>query len=536
MRRWRELALAAFLALAALPAWGQSNTPDSIPGCIYNFGPPTVANLQKVALQCDANGQLKIAGTINATSALNAASSLPTLSTGSNPFQGSLAGALYVQPAFGTASGGGTQVDSTHGLPVNCVTGCAAGTFNNNSDAVATSATNSTSAAWLYAFNGSTFDRLRDDASKNLNVNCQVGCAGGSFNNNADGVATSSTNGQAASWPYLWNGSTFDRWYGDKTNGAFVNIKNSVALTLNALPAGSNNIGAVDIFGNAGAVMDFAGQAATSPANSLQVGGVFYTAPTGLSNGQASPLQLDASARLINDMKAINGVALLAGAGATGTGAQRVTTAQDTTTIAGSAPGPAGTPSAQVVTVQGISSMTKLLVTPDSVALPANQSVNVAQVNGVTTSTGSGAVGTGSQRVAVGQDTATIAGAAPGTVASPSANVLATSDLTGSNYENKANFVSGSASVNNTTQTTIIAAPGSNKLYITDVQCFNSGATTSTITLNDGSSWEGVNPAGGGFVVHFGTPLIVGTTTALKFTPGSSSTSQICNAQGFNAA
>jgi hypothetical protein len=45
--------------------------------------------------------------------------------------------------------------------------------------------------------------------------------------------------------------------------------------------------------------------------------------------------------------------------------------------------GSAGTANAGVVTVQGITSMTKLLVTPDSVALPANQSVNEAQVGGV---------------------------------------------------------------------------------------------------------------------------------------------------------
>jgi hypothetical protein len=38
--------------------------------------------------------------------------------------------------------------------------------------------------------------------------------------------------------------------------------------------------------------------------------------------------------------------------------------------------------------------MTKLLVTPDSVALPANQSVNVAQFGGVSTSTGQVAVST----------------------------------------------------------------------------------------------------------------------------------------------
>lgn len=86
--------------------------------------------------------------------------------------------------------------------------------------------------------------------------------------------------------------------------------------------------------------------------------------------------------------------------------------------------GTAGSAAGGVLTVQGVASMTKLLVTPDSVALPANQSVNVAQVNGVTTSTGTGAVGTGSQRVAVGTDTATIAGSAPGTAGSASANVV----------------------------------------------------------------------------------------------------------------
>lgn len=49
---------------------------------------------------------------------------------------------------------------------------------------------------------------------------------------------------------------------------------------------------------------------------------------------------------------------------------------------------------------------------------------NTAQVNGVTTLTGTGAVGTGAQRIAVGTDTATIAGSAPGTAGTPSANVV----------------------------------------------------------------------------------------------------------------
>lgn len=66
--------------------------------------------------------------------------------------------------------------------------------------------------------------------------------------------------------------------------------------------------------------------------------------------------------------------------------------------------GTAGSASADVITIQGISSMTKLLVTPDSVALPANQSVNVSQINGVTTLMGNGVTGTGSQRVTIASD------------------------------------------------------------------------------------------------------------------------------------
>jgi hypothetical protein len=61
------------------------------------------------------------------------------------------------------------------------------------------------------------------------------------------------------------------------------------------------------------------------------------------------------------------------------------------------------------------------------VAIASNQSTlpsNTAQVNGVTTLTGTGAVGTGAQRIAVGTDTATIAGSAPGTAGSASSNVL----------------------------------------------------------------------------------------------------------------
>lgn len=51
----------------------------------------------------------------------------------------------------------------------------------------------------------------------------------------------------------------------------------------------------------------------------------------------------------------------------------------------------------------------KLLVTPDSVALPANQSVNVSQVGGNNTLTNNGVSGSGSQRINLASDNTAIA-------------------------------------------------------------------------------------------------------------------------------
>ena len=87
--------------------------------------------------------------------------------------------------------------------------------------------------------------------------------------------------------------------------------------------------------------------------------------------------------------------------------------------------GTAGTASTDVISIQGIASMTKLLVTPDSVALPANQSVNIAQMNGVTTTMGNGASGTGVQRVTLANDSTGIVALTAG-----SASIGKISDIT----------------------------------------------------------------------------------------------------------
>lgn len=64
--------------------------------------------------------------------------------------------------------------------------------------------------------------------------------------------------------------------------------------------------------------------------------------------------------------------------------------------------GTAGSANANVLSIQGIAAMTPILVTPS--ALPANQSVNVAQINGVTPLMGNGVTGTGSQRITIASD------------------------------------------------------------------------------------------------------------------------------------
>jgi hypothetical protein len=90
--------------------------------------------------------------------------------------------------------------------------------------------------------------------------------------------------------------------------------------------------------------------------------------------------------------------------------------------------GTAGAASADVLTIQGIASMTKLLVTPDSVALPANQSVNISQINGVTPLMGAGNTGTGSHRVTEATDSQLSAGV--GATGDAAASVGGTGSLT----------------------------------------------------------------------------------------------------------
>jgi hypothetical protein len=207
--------------------------------------------------------------------------------------------------------------------------------------------------------------------------------------------------------------------------------------------------------------------------------------------------------------------------------------------------GTAGSPAGNILTVQGVASMTKLLVTPDSVALPANQSVNLAQVNGTTTVNGGSAAGI----LAVGGPNATnvaITGnptnnGAQG-VSSENAAVTTgravqlVADLVGKlivlPYANPENFVSFAmtSAMTGTTSTITLAAPASGlRNYITQITVSNGSTTVSTdISIQDGSGGTAfyVIPApaaavattgGGGGTFVFPTPLRQPTTATAVY-------------------
>lgn len=197
----------------------------------------------------------------------------------------------------------------------------------------------------------------------------------------------------------------------DSTIGTVTTVTNPVtvaqptAASLNATVVGTGTFGMQDTNQN------LAQGSTTSGQVGPLIQGSVTTAKPSYTTAQTSPLSINTGGGLRTDLTHVNGTVIVTGTGAQTAGSPRVTVATDTATIAGSAVGTAGTASANVVTVQGIASGT---VVP----------TNTAQVNGVTTLAGTGAVGTGSQRVAVGTDTATIAGSAPGTAGSASTNVV----------------------------------------------------------------------------------------------------------------
>jgi len=108
-------------------------------------------------------------------------------------------------------------------------------------------------------------------------------------------------------------------------------------------------------------------------------------------------------------------------------------------------------------------------------------------------------------------------------------------------FANKENMLRGTASQTGTSATTLIAAQGSGvHIYVTGVQCKNTGSTTTIVTLDDNETTGGgtvlIVPAAGGDNEVYQTPLVVASNTALTFTPTASESTIYCNAQGYSGS
>jgi hypothetical protein len=97
-------------------------------------------------------------------------------------------------------------------------------------------------------------------------------------------------------------------------------------------------------------------------------------------------------------------------------------------------------------------------------------------------------------------------------------------------------WTNGSASSTDTSAHQLIAAAAAGvKNYVTGLQCTNSSATDSDITLNNSTSWSTTLKAGAGTNVVFATPISTAAATALNFTMGTGVSTVKCNAQGYQA-
>lgn len=215
--------------------------------------------------------------------------------------------------------------------------------------------------------------------------------------------------------------------------------------------------------------------------------------------------------------------------------------------------------------------------------LEANQSSNVAQINGVTPLMGNGASGTGAQRVTLANDsTGIIASIGTSVVAGTSATHLGKAedaahssgdtgvfilgvaneanaqlagtdgdytviktDRTGQLFTDRcpsAAMVRGTATTTGTSDTSLVAASGSGSLktYVYSAQIVNTGSTAALITFKDGSGGSTLGytiaPASGsGSNIVFEVPLVTTANTAFYFAAGSSSTTVYASAQGCKA-
>jgi len=186
-----------------------------------------------------------------------------------------------------------------------------------------------------------------------------------------------------------------------------VNIAQVAGNTVATSGTGLQRVGIVGVGGNG---IDASLGANTAPANGIAIIAQYNSSLPSPTSGQTIGVQADAKGNLRHVI--MDGAGNARAANVTSANALVVDGSAVTQPISAvslplptgaatsakqPALGTAGTASSDVLTVQGIAGMTKLLVTPD--ALPANQSVNLNQVVGTTCDVNTGNASAGTQRV-----------------------------------------------------------------------------------------------------------------------------------------
>jgi hypothetical protein len=507
-------------------------------------------------------------GTLNgAATAANQSSVIGSSTGGTAAASSSLAGAIYNSspPSLTTGQQVGLQTDSAGRLIVNVAAGGGTGGTSSNF----ASAFPSIGTA-IGAKNGANMVNLTADSSSNLNVNCTVGCAGGTFNNNADGVATSTTNGQSAGWNYVFNGTTWDRLRGDTTNGLFADVK---TIATGAAVSGAFVDGAIATIGTkadaawtsgAGSEISLLKTIAAGVINTIDEGAftfgttvnlpaacVFQTTPTSnaLTTGQMGAVQCTSNRSLFTNAYQWAGGVLGAMANyGTSPGAVLVpgVNAFVTNTIAATVSGvstAANQPSNAAIgsTTSGQTgnlemgavttaapTYTTAQTNPLSLTTAGGLRTDESTVAGTTISTGAGATGTGTQRVGIAQDTTTIAGSAPGTAGSASANVVTVQGIASMT----ALKVDGSGVTQPVSGTvTVTQATGTNLHTVCDSGCSSSSAPADESAFTAGTTSQ--TPVGGFFqTTATSNPLTTGQMGAFQVTANRALFSNLRNAAG----
>lgn len=578
MKKFIWAALGAFALVGSYAVYTQAQAPTAgLPGCTFNSAAPVLSDKQSVAVQCDTNGQLKITGTISASSTVTSTAAAPTYIEGTtNPFSSDLSGALRVTGSISATSAA-------------TATAAAPSYVEGTSNPVSQNLTGDQrviakqSGAWVLSAGSAVIGHVIADTGSTTAVTGNVTVVQPTGTNLHAVLDTTSTTAVTQ--------ATGTNLHAVLDTTSTTAVTQATASNLNATVVGTGTLavqpaGSIAFDGAAAAVnpiLDGCYASAAAPTDVSADNDA--TRAWCLRNGARASVITAAGALVGGD--AANGLdvdvtrlpALVAGAavigkvgidqttpGTTnlvqvtdGSGALNVIVDSGAVTVTNATAanlnaavvgtGTAGSPAGNILTVQGVASMTKLLVTPDSVALPANQSVNAAQINGVTPLMGTGNTGTGSLRVTIATDQAQltnkllvtpdansainlaqvggttvvnggVAGSQSigGTVATnvaitanpinlgaqavSSENAAATTarqvqlvaDLVGKlivlPYANPENFVTGTtAAMTGTTSTSLIAAPaGSLRNYITQISCVNSHATVGTfVSVQDGN-------------------------------------------------